>query len=194
MISHLGGLNFILASKSPRRKALLEELGLKFETRAKDIDEKFPPALQREEIPRYLSRLKASAFKSELQEKDILITSDTVVWFENRILEKPEDRNEAIKMISTLSGSIHEVISAVTVSNRYKSETIHSVTKVSFAELSKEEIEYYVDQYKPYDKAGAYGIQEWIGLVGVERIEGSYFNVVGLPIHELYQLLKGWSQ
>jgi septum formation protein len=193
MFSHLRDRQFILASKSPRRKALLEELGLKFETRTKDIDEKFPPALQREEIPRYLSRLKASAFKDELSDREILITSDTIVWFENKVLEKPSDRNEAIDMISTLSGSVHEVVSAITVSDPNKSETAHSITRVSFIELSKKEIEFYVDHYKPYDKAGAYGIQEWIGLIGVDRIEGSYFNVVGLPVHELYRLLKNWD-
>lgn len=190
MLENLNGKKLILASKSPRRQELLKGLGLEFEIRTKDIEEKYPPALQAEEIPRYLSRLKAEAFMDELNENEVLITSDTIVHLDGRILEKAADRVEAIEMISSLSGKTHEVITAITIAQKTKQKTVHASTKVHFSELSDAEITYYVDHYKPYDKAGAYGIQEFIGYIAVDRIEGSYFNVVGLPVHLLYQELK----
>ncbi|MGB1041182.1 MAG: Maf family nucleotide pyrophosphatase [Flavobacteriales bacterium] len=177
--------NLILASKSPRRQELLKGLELNFEIRTKEIEENFPPALFREEIPLYLSNLKAKAFEKELNEKDLVITSDTIVWNENKQLGKPKDRREAIEMLQSLSGKQHEVITAVTLMTQSKSHSFYEVTKVFFKKLSMNEIEHYVDAYQPFDKAGSYGIQEWIGFVGIPKIEGDYFNVVGLPLNRL---------
>ena len=177
--------NLILASKSPRRQELLKGLELNFEIRTKEIEENFPPALFREEIPLYLSNLKAKAFEKELNEKDLVITSDTIVWNENKQLGKPKDRREAIEMLQSLSGKQHEVITAVTLMTQSKSHSFYEVTKVFFKKLSLDEIEHYVDTYQPFDKAGSYGIQEWIGFVGIPKIEGDYFNVVGLPLNRL---------
>lgn len=177
--------HFILASKSPRRQELLKGLGLEFEIRTKEIEEVFPPALFKEEIPIYLSNLKAKAFESELKQNDLIITSDTIVWNENKQLGKPKDRAEAIEMLQSLSGKQHEVITAVTLMNNEKTHSFCEITKVFFKELTLEEIEYYIDNYQPYDKAGSYGIQEWIGFIGIPKIEGDYFNVVGLPLNRL---------
>lgn len=180
----------ILASKSPRRQELLKGLGMDFEIRTKEIEEVFPPALFKEEIPLYLSNLKAKAFEKELKEDELVITSDTIVWNENKQLGKPKDRAEAIKMLQNLSGKQHEVITAVTLMTKTKTHSFCEITKVFFKELSLDEIAYYIDNYKPYDKAGSYGIQEWIGFVGIEKIEGDYFNVVGLPLFRLNKELK----
>jgi septum formation protein len=180
----------ILASKSPRRKELLEGLGLEFETRTKEIEELFPPALFKEEIPLYLSNLKAQAFSEGLQPNELVITSDTVVWNENKQLGKPNNRAEAIEMLQSLSGKQHEVITAVTLMSKDKTQSFYETTKVFVKELSQDEIEYYIDNYKPYDKAGSYGIQEWIGFVGISKIEGDYFNVVGLPLFRLNEELN----
>jgi septum formation protein len=185
LIDTLKNYNLILASKSPRRQELLKGLGLTFEIRTKEIEEIFPPALFKEEIPVYLSNLKAKAFENELGENDLVITSDTIVWNENKQLGKPKDRSEAIEMLKNLSGKSHEVITAVTLMSKVKTHSFYETTKVFFKELLQEEIEYYVDNYQPYDKAGSYGIQEWIGFVGIPKIEGDYFNVVGLPLNRL---------
>lgn len=182
--------NIILASKSPRRQDLLKGLEIDFEIRTKEIEENFPPALYREEIPIFLSNLKARAFESELTDNDLVITSDTIVWNENRQLGKPKSRVEAIEMLQSLSGKSHEVITAVTLMTKAKTHSFYETTKVFFKELSLKEIEHYIDNYQPFDKAGSYGIQEWIGFIGIPKIEGDYFNVVGLPLNRLNLELK----
>ena len=180
----------ILASQSPRRHFLLKELGFDFEIVSKDIPEDFPADLKREEIPLYLCQLKAKAFESELLSDSLLITADTIVWINDRVLNKPKDKNDAIKMLQMLSGAMHEVITAVCLKTKEKAITFFDLTQVYFKKLSMEEIEFYIDNFQPYDKAGAYGAQEWIGYVGIEKIEGSYFNVMGLPIQKLYEKLN----
>ncbi len=179
----------ILASKSPRRQELLKGLGVEFEIRTKEIEEVFPPALFKEEIPLYLSNLKAKAFEKDLKENELVITSDTIVWNENKQLGKPKSRAEAIEMLQNLSGKKHEVITAVTLMTKTKTHSFYETTKVFFKELSQEEIECYINNYQPFDKAGSYGIQEWIGFVGIPKIEGDYFNVVGLPLFRLNEEL-----
>ena len=169
--------NVILASKSPRRRELLKGLELNFEIRTKEIEENYPPALFREEIPLYLSNLKANAFREEIEESDLVITSDTIVWNANKQLGKPKNKSEAFEMLKNLSGKQHEVITAVTLMTKEKTHSFYEVTKVFFKELSSEEIEHYIDVYQPFDKAGSYGIQEWIGFIGIPKIEGDYFNV-----------------
>ncbi|WP_224491065.1 Maf-like protein [Robertkochia flava] len=182
--------HIILASGSPRRQQFLKDLNLDFEIRLKPVEEIYPDRLYKFEISDYLAQLKSLPFKAELQPGDILITSDTIVWHQEKALGKPSDREEAIAMLSSLSGQTHEVITSVCFTTPSLQKTVNSITRVFFRTLLQEEIEFYVDHYKPYDKAGAYGIQEWIGQVGIEKIEGSYFNVVGLPVDELYKNLK----
>ncbi|GGK45764.1 MULTISPECIES: Maf family nucleotide pyrophosphatase [Flavobacteriaceae] len=183
--------NIILASASPRRHELFKELGVNFSIKVKEVEETYNVELKEDEITNYLCKLKADAFTNEILENDIIITADTIVWHNNKALEKPKNAEDAIIMLKELSGKKHKVFSSFCVKT-YKSEHIISdVTIVSFKELSQKEIEYYVENYQPFDKAGAYGIQEWIGLIGVTLIEGSYFNVMGLPVHKLYEeLLK----
>lgn len=182
--------NFILASKSPRRQELLHSLGIEFEVKIKEVQENFPEGLAKEEIPVYLARLKAKPFIEELNENDLLITADTIVCLNNHVLGKPENRNEAILMLQQLSNQKHEVISGVCLSSAEKQKSFYSVSEVQFKKLSQEEIEYYVSQYKPFDKAGSYGIQEWIGFIGITHIEGSFYNVMGLPIQKLYEEIQ----
>lgn len=177
----------ILASKSPRRQMLLSELGLDFEVRLKgEFDESYPQYLGHEDIPVFLAQKKAQQYIATLKPDEILITSDTIVWCEEQVLGKPEDRTDAINILRMLSGNKHIVITGVAISTIDKSRSFSVHTDVFFRHLTDEEIEYYVDKFKPYDKAGAYGVQEWIGYVGVERIDGSYFNVMGLPVQKLY--------
>ncbi|HQM70046.1 MAG TPA: Maf family nucleotide pyrophosphatase [Bacteroidales bacterium] len=178
-----------LASGSPRRRQLLEELGLEFEVVTREYPEIFPDNLKGKDIAEYLSREKANLWKEEITENEIVITADTIVWCDGTVLGKPDSRDEAIKMIEILSGNIHEVITGVTFISKEKERTFSETTKVTFGFLTSEEIRYYVENFEPYDKAGAYGIQEWIGLAGCTRIEGSYFNVVGLPVQMLYREL-----
>jgi septum formation protein len=180
----------VLASKSPRRQFLIKELGLDFELRTLDVDESFPETLIREQIPLYLSEHKASEFLSDLGDDELLITADTIVWINNKVLNKPQDRVEAIAMLTELSGNKHEVFTGVCLMTKYKKVTFFDCTEVYFKQLSPAEIEYYVDKYEPYDKAGAYGAQEWIGYIAVEKIIGSYFNVMGLPVHKVYEQLS----
>ncbi len=181
----------ILASGSPRRQQFLKELDLDFEIRLKEIEEIYPNHLQAEEITDFLAKLKANAFENELKDYEILITSDTIVWLKNQALGKPTDASHALKMLTEMSGKTHEVITSVCIKTNQKEIVFHDKTSVSFASLTSQEIEYYLKNYKPFDKAGSYGIQEWIGLVAIEKIEGSYANVVGLPTHKLYsELLK----
>lgn len=181
--------NIILASKSPRRQELLKGLDIEFEVKTMEVDETFPPALQGEEIPVFLSKLKSQAFLDHLTDSDVVITADTVVWVNNHVLNKPETREEAIEMVNELSGGEHMVYTGVTIANSQKSTTFFDATKVVFRKLSEKEIEYYIDKYQPYDKAGSYGVQEFIGYIGIERLEGSYFNVMGLPVHKVYEKL-----
>lgn len=177
----------ILASGSPRRQQFLKELDVDFEIQLKDIEEIYPEHLQAEEITNFLAKLKASAFVAELEENDILITSDTIVWLNNKALGKPKDYDDAFEMLTEMSETTHKVITSVCLKTIDKEVVFYEETLVTFTELSSEEIKYYLDNYKPFDKAGSYGIQEWIGLVAIEKIEGSYANVVGLPTHRLYE-------
>ena len=181
--------HIILASGSPRRQSFFEEMGIPFEIKLKPVKEIFPKHLNRSEITDYLAELKSRAFEGELDPKDILITSDTIVWHKGTALGKPADPAQAMEMLKSLSDRTHEVITSVTFTTNHKKKTINSTTKVTFRELSKDEIDYYITNFHPLDKAGAYGIQEWIGLVGITKVEGSYFNVVGLPTHLVYENL-----
>lgn len=190
LLDKLKNFNIILASASPRRKQLLGEMGFVFSTMPKDVDESYPDGLSPIEVAEYLSRLKADAFETaEMEIQDLVITADTVVTLDEAILGKPANKDEAFEMLNLLSGKTHEVITAVTLKSKSKLRTFSSVTSVTFKTLSKYETDFYIKQFKPYDKAGAYGIQEWIGYVAIERIDGSYFNVVGLPTHQLYEEL-----
>ena len=180
----------IFASASPRRQQLMKDAGFTFEVRLKNVEEKYPQELHWENVPEYLSKVKASAFREELKADEVLITADTVVCIHDRILGKPADRKEAISMLQELSGNRHLVVTGVSVTTRTEQLSFSSRTDVFFKRLSNEEIEFYVDTYKPFDKAGAYGIQEWIGYIGIERIEGSFYNVMGLPIQKLYETLR----
>lgn len=183
--------HFILASKSPRRQFLLKDLGLNFEVHTKEVDESFPETLKAREIPLFLCEKKANAFDGELNENTIVITADTIVWVDGHVLNKPENYEDAVRMLKILSGKMHEVYTGVCIKSKHKTKVFYSLTKVYFKPLSEHEIEYYIKNFHPYDKAGAYGAQEWIGYIAVEKIEGSYFNVMGLPVRELYEeLLK----
>ncbi|MBX0334679.1 Maf-like protein [Pontibacter sp. HSC-14F20] len=179
----------LLASNSPRRKELLAGLGIPFEVRVKDVQEDYPEHLQREQVAEFLAGHKADAYTSDLQ-NEVLITADTIVCLGERVLNKPADASEAFNMLRALSGTHHEVITGVCILTRNSKTIFHDVTKVYFKKLSDEEINYYIEHYQPFDKAGAYGIQEWIGKIGIEQIEGSYFNVVGLPVQKLYTYLR----
>jgi len=190
MFENLQNKRIKLASKSPRRQQLLQGLELTFDVWSKDVDETYPDHLQREEIPLYLASKKADAFRSELSDGDILITADTIVWIEGQVLNKPNDRAEAIIMIGLLNGNTHDVFTGVSIVSSEKTVLLWDKTRVHFSQLTSAEIEHYVDNYSPYDKAGSYGAQDWIGLVGIDRLEGSYFNVMGLPVNKVYQALK----
>lgn len=182
--------HIILASGSPRRQAFFKSLCLDFEISLKTIKEEYPDRLTHFEISNYLAQLKALPFKDELKDHDILITSDTIVWHNNKALGKPKDEDEAFTILHSLSDNTHEVITSVCFTSKDFNKTLHNITKVTFKELTDEEIRYYIKTCKPYDKAGAYGIQEWIGEIGVTKIEGSYFNVMGLPVHLVYKTLN----
>lgn len=181
----------ILASKSPRRQYLLKELGLDFEVRTKEVDESFPSGLKAQDIPLYLCEKKANAFDEELNDNTVVITADTIVWIDGQVLNKPKNFDDAVRMLRLLSGKMHEVYTGVCLKSKHKMKSFYALTKVYFKTLSQQEIEFYINNYNPFDKAGAYGAQEWIGYIAVEKIEGSYFNVMGLPVKELYEeLLK----
>ena len=179
----------ILASGSPRRQKFFKELEIPVTTDVRPVDEVYPEHLKEEEITDYLAALKAEAF-TDLKSNQVLITSDTIVYNDSVAMGKPKDHNEAVNMIKALSGKDHEVITSVCFTTRDSQKMLNHTTRVFFSDLSNEEIEYYVSNYKPFDKAGGYAIQEWIGLIGIEKIEGSYFNVVGLPTHLVYKTLK----
>lgn len=182
--------NLILASGSPRRKHLLEEMGLDFHIVVQQVEEISPADMDPSSTAEYLSELKAAAFESdEMAENELIITADTIVTLDSDVLGKPVDRADAMQMLNKLSGKTHQVITGVTLKTRNRQHTFAVTTDVTFKKLSNEEIDYYIDTYKPFDKAGAYGIQEWIGHAAIEKIDGSYFNVMGLPTHRLYEEL-----
>ena len=181
--------NIILASGSPRRQQFFRDLDLDFEIRLKEVEEVYSDDLKAEEITNYLAELKANAFLDELTDNDILVTSDTLVWHENKALGKPKDYQDAFQMLQSLSGKTQEVITSVCIRTNTKKDTFYELTRVTFNSLPDEAITYYLDNYKPFDKAGSYGIQEWIGLVAISRIDGSYANVVGLPVDKVYKHL-----
>jgi septum formation protein len=185
--------NIILASGSPRRQQFFKEMDLNFSIHLKDVEEIYPNDLKAEEITNFLAELKAKAFENELKEHDILITSDTIVWLHENALGKPKDAEDAFKMLQQLANQTHEVITSVCIKSVAKSDVFHCVTKVTFSALSDEQIRYYLEHYKPFDKAGSYGIQDWIGLIGISKIEGSYTNVVGLPTEMLFQKLLNYA-
>jgi septum formation protein len=179
----------ILASGSPRRQHFFKEFDFDFEIRLKEVEEVYPNHLQAEEITNFLAELKAAAFEGELGENELLVTSDTIVWHNGTAVGKPKDYDDAFAILQSLSNATHDVITSVCFKTIAKTETIHEITKVTFSHLSDEAIDYYLKKYAPYDKAGAYGIQEWIGLIGISKIEGSYTNVVGLPTEKVYHYL-----
>ena len=179
----------ILASGSPRRQQFLRDLGLEFSIELKPVEEVYPPELKGAEVAEYLAKLKTTPFKNKLKANEILITGDTIVCLESEVLGKPKNKTEAKKMLQSLSNRSHEVISSVCLTSTKKQIVFHDSTKVYFKKLSESEIDFYIDNYKPFDKAGAYGIQEWIGNIGVTKIEGSYVNVMGMPLHLLYKNL-----
>lgn len=189
LVEKLKKIHIILASASPRRQEFFRKLGLDFEVRLKPIDEIFPKHLKGTDVANFLARLKAEPFLNELKSNDILITSDTVVWYKDTFLGKPEDEEQAYLMLKTLSGDWHEVITAVCFTSVNDQRLVNCTTKVKFKVLTDEEIRHYIKEYQPFDKAGGYGIQDWIGLIGIEEIKGSYSNVVGLPTHLVYKTL-----
>lgn len=191
MLINLQKYRIVLGSASPRRKELLSGLDIDFDVEViPGIDESYPEELTAHEIPLYIARKKADAYVAKMTDNELLITADTIVATEGHILGKPADRVEAIGMLRRLSGRVHEVVTGVCISTKEKNVSFSVVSKVSFAKIDDEDILYYVDKYRPYDKAGGYGIQEWIGYVGVEAIDGSFYNVMGLPVQRLYQELK----
>jgi septum formation protein len=190
LTNKLAQYSLILASGSPRRQQFFKDLDLDFEVRLKEIEEIYPPELKAEEITNYLAELKANAFEGELNDNEILITSDTIVWHKDKALGKPKDKEDAFAILKSLSDATHEVITSVCFKTKAKTELISEITKVTFNPLSDAAIEYYLEHYKPYDKAGAYGIQEWIGFIGVAKVEGSYTNVMGMPTDKVFEYLN----
>ena len=191
MLENLKKYHIILASNSPRRRELLAGLDIEYEVKVlPGIDESYPDTLAAEDIPQYISREKAAAYEAALQPDDLVITADTIVWTEGRVLGKPKDEEEAKAMLRQLAGRTHQVITGVTLLTKAMKRTFAVTSEVTFDALTEEEISYYVERYRPLDKAGAYGIQEWIGYVGVSALHGSYFNVMGLHVQRLYKELK----
>lgn len=191
-LQNLENYEIILASKSPRRQQLLTDLGIKFRVQPMDIPEIFPEGLGMTEVPVYLAELKAEAFRPFLENHQLIITADTIVWLEGEVLNKPADYADGFRMLRNLSGKKHQVVTGVCLLSPEKKVSFYASTDVWFKELSDEEIHHYLEHYKPYDKAGAYGIQEWIGYIGIYHIEGSFFNVMGLPVQSLYEHLKAF--
>jgi septum formation protein len=191
MLENLNKYKIILASNSPRRKELLSGLGVDYEVKTlPDVDESYPDGLSGEEIAKHIARGKAEAYRSLIQADELVITADTIVWLDGTVMGKPKDEEEAKDMLMRLSGKTHQVITGVCLTTASTQKTFATVTDVTFATLTDEEVDYYVTRYQPMDKAGSYGVQEWIGFVGVENLSGSYFNVMGLPIQCLYTELK----
>jgi septum formation protein len=194
IIDDLNRFRIILASKSPRRQQLLSELGLRFDIVIREYNETYPDRLSGEEIAMFVAHEKALLFKNEISDNEIVITADTIVWCNDKVLGKPLDYEDAKRIIKEISGNTHEVITGVCLYSLLKEKLFSVSTKVTFEALSDEEICFYIDKYHPYDKAGAYGIQEWIGIIACSHIEGSYFNVVGLPVQRLYNELKDFTK
>lgn len=191
MLENLNKYEIVLASNSPRRKELLQRMGVNFKVRTLfGIDESYPDSLRGEDIVCYISRNKAKAYQSSMAPNELLITADTIVYVDGEVMGKPKNAEQAKEMLHKLSGKTHQVITGVTIVTAKRTENFGVTSQVKFTNITDEEINFYVDNYLPFDKAGAYGIQEWIGIVAVEEIKGSYFNVVGLPVHRLYQKLK----
>lgn len=185
--------NIILGSQSPRRQELLHGLDVNFTVNViAGLEENYPATLQGEDIPMFLAQQKADAYRNTLTPQDMLITADTIVWLDGIVYGKPKDEADAKKMLRALSGKTHDVITGVCVTTTERQETFAAISKVTFASFSDDEINYYIEKYRPMDKAGSYGVQEWIGYIGVERIDGSFYNVMGLPVQRLYTLLKNW--
>lgn len=193
MLENLSKYKVILASNSPRRKELLSGLGISYEVRTlSDIDESYPSGLDGMDIPMYIARTKAEAYRAIMQEDELVITADTIVWLDGEVMGKPRNADDACRMLRALSGKTHQVITGVCLTTVEQQKAFSVLTDVTFSDLSDEEIDFYVKNYAPMDKAGSYGIQEWIGFVGVKSIAGSYFNVMGLPVQRLYQELKAF--
>ena len=191
MLSNLQKYEILLASNSPRRRELLSGLDIEYRVTAlPEVDESYPATLSGEEIPLYISQEKAAAYRNQMKENTLLITADTIVWLDGRVYGKPHDLDDAKAMLRALSGKTHTVITGVTLTSMQKQVSFAVSTEVDFAPLADDEIDYYVDRYRPLDKAGAYGVQEWIGYIGVTGLHGSYYNVMGLPIQRLYTELK----
>ncbi|MCF8380634.1 MAG: Maf family nucleotide pyrophosphatase [Bacteroidales bacterium] len=191
MLEKIKEYSIILATQSPRRHYLMKEAGFKFRiTNLHSIEEDFPEGLNKFEIPVFLAELKSKAYSKPLKNNEILITADTIVWLEGKVIGKPIDRDDAMKILQKLSGNMHEVITGVCIRTSTKNICFHAHSEVWFSKISNEELNYYIDNFQPFDKAGAYGIQDWIGFIGIEQIKGSYFNVMGLPIQKLYHELE----
>jgi septum formation protein len=190
IIDNLDNFRIILASRSPRRQQLLRELGLKFDVVVREYNESYPEGLNGAEIARYVASGKALTYKDEIADNEIVITADTIVWCNNKVLGKPVDQEDAFRILKEISGNTHEVITGVTILSSSKEVTFSESTKVAFELISDDEINYYIRKFRPFDKAGAYGIQEWIGIIACSHIDGSYFNVVGLPVQRLYKELQ----
>jgi len=191
-LQNLQQYEIILASQSPRRQQLLSDLGLKFKVQSMDVPEEFPPELGMTEVPVYLAELKATAFLPQLKSNQLVITADTIVWLDGQVMNKPTGYADGFRMLRDLSGKKHQVITGVCLLSTEKKISFFASTDVWFKNLSDEEIHFYLENFRPYDKAGAYGIQEWIGYIGIHRIEGSFFNVMGLPVQSLYEHLKSF--
>ncbi|HNR20546.1 MAG TPA: Maf family nucleotide pyrophosphatase [Bacteroidia bacterium] len=190
MLNNLNQYKIILASRSPRRQQLLQMMGLQFEVRTKETDESFPSHLKREQVVMHLALKKALAFEEEIKENELIITADTIVVFGDDVINKPEDRADAIRMLQKLSGNMHEVFTGVCIMSSIKKELLNVRSEVYFKPINISDIEYYIDNFKPYDKAGAYGIQDWFGLICILKINGSFYNVMGMPTKELYDYLQ----
>ena len=193
MLDNLKKYRIILGSASPRRQELLRGINISFEVISKDVDESFPLSMTGVGIPMFLAEKKANAYNDMMTEDLMVITADTIVLLEGKVLGKPGDKEDARKMLQSLSGKTHQVITGVCITTNLRRRTFHTVSEVRFAHLNDAEIDYYLNNYAPYDKAGSYGVQEWIGFIAVEQITGSYFNVMGLPIQRLYNELKRWE-
>ena len=190
MLDNLKKYKVILASNSPRRKELLTGLGVDYEVRTlPDVDESYPDTLQGADIPLYIAKEKADAYRDMLQPGELMITADTIVWLDGKVLGKPKDREDALCMLRAMSGRTHEVFTGVCITTTEWQRSFAAQTEVRLSKLSEEEIAYYIDKFQPMDKAGAYGVQEWIGFIGVENISGSYYNIMGLPVQRLYKEL-----
>ena len=186
--------NIILASQSPRRQQLLQDLGIAFSLRSIPVDEDYPATLAPEQVALFLAEKKGKVYQSGLSVDELVVTADTTVVVEDTVLNKPANASEATAMLTQLSGKVHQVITGVCLTTADRVSSFSDTTRVFFRTLRLTEIDYYVTHYKPYDKAGGYAIQEWIGMIGIEKIEGSYFNVVGLPVEKLYRALHGWDK